>query len=106
MILPLYVTERHIDTNTRLNIDTCTNTKPNIQTNTKTIETYPYQYSIDNNLQVCIGELVTQDAYSISPISWRGLTLRPMEDDEAESKRETEKFSTQLKSFLRYEKSV
>ena len=58
------------------------------------------------NVQVRIGELVTHDAYSISPISWRGLTLRPMEDDEAESKRETEKFSTQLKSFLRYEKSV
>ena len=104
----MYVTERHIDTNTRLNIDTCNcnNTKPNIQINTKTIETYPYQYSNDNNLQVRIGELVTHDAYSISPISWRGLTLRPMEDDEAESKRETEKFSTQLKSFLRYEKSV
>ena len=56
--------------------------------------------------QVRIGELVTHDAYSVSPISWRGLTIRPLEDDEAESKRDVEKFSNQLKSFLRYEKPI
>ena len=56
--------------------------------------------------QVRIGELVTHDAYSVSPISWRGLTIRPIEDDEAEAKRDVEKFSNQLKSFLRYEKPI
>ena len=57
-------------------------------------------------VQVRVGELVTHDLYSVSPISWRGLTLRPQQDDQAEARRETEKFSGQLKSFLRYEKSV
>jgi len=57
-------------------------------------------------MKVRIGELVTHDAYSISPISWRGLTLRPLEDDESEAKKEIEKFSNQLKSFLRYEKPI
>ena len=56
--------------------------------------------------QVKVGELVTHDTYSISPISWKGLTLRPLEDDDAEAKKETEKFSNQLKSFLRYEKPI
>ena len=56
-------------------------------------------------MQVRIGELVTHDAYSISPISWRGLTVRS-EEDKAESKKEIEKFSAQLKSFLRYEKPI
>ena len=55
--------------------------------------------------EVRIGELVTHDAYSISPISWRGLTLRS-EEDQAEAKREIEKFSSQLKSYLRYEKPI
>ena len=36
----------------------------------------------------------------------RGLTLRPEEDDESEAKKEAEKFSNQLKSYLRYEKPV
>jgi len=57
-------------------------------------------------LKVRVGELVSHDQYSVSPVSWRGLTLRPEEDDEAEARREAEKFSAQLKSFLRYEKSV
>ena len=32
--------------------------------------------TINAMFQVRIGELVTHDAYSVSPISWRGLTLR------------------------------
>ena len=52
-------------------------------------------------VKVRIGRLISHDPYSISPIPWKGLTIHPRTDEPKEIKTKLDKYSRELKSFLR-----
>ena len=52
-------------------------------------------------VKVRVGQLISHDPYSISPIPWKGITVHPRNDDPAEMKDKIDKYSKQLKSYLR-----
>ncbi len=52
-------------------------------------------------VKVRIGQLITHDPYSISPIPWKGITIHPRADDPADVKAKVDKYSKELKSYLR-----
>ena len=52
-------------------------------------------------IKVRIGNLVSHDTYSITPIPWKGITLYPRTEEEKDLKAKIDKYSKELKSYLR-----
>ena len=52
-------------------------------------------------VKVRVGQLISHDLHSISPIPWKGVTVHPQEEDEKEVRLKIEKFSRELRSNLR-----
>ena len=48
-----------------------------------------------------IGNLISHDMYSIAPIPWKGITMHLRTEDPTEVKIKVDKFSRELRSFLR-----
>ena len=52
-------------------------------------------------VKVRVGQLVSHDPYSISPIPWKGVTIHPRTEEPKEIKQKLDRFSRALKSYLR-----
>jgi hypothetical protein len=52
-------------------------------------------------VKVRIGKLVSHDPYSISAIPWKGVTIHPRTEEVKDAKLKVDRFSKELKSFLR-----
>jgi hypothetical protein len=51
--------------------------------------------------KVRIGNIVSHDAYSISAIPWKGITIHPRSEDPEETKLKIEKHARELRNALR-----
>ena len=60
-----------------------------------------YQDCGQRLVKVRIGQLISHDPYSISPIPWKGVTVYPRTDEDKEFKSKLDKHSRELKSYLR-----
>ncbi len=60
-----------------------------------------YRHCGHRLVKVRIGKLVTHDPYSIGPVPWKGVTIHPRTEEAKEAKLKVDRFSKELKSFLR-----
>ena len=60
-----------------------------------------YKHCGQRLIKVRIGNLISHDSYSITPIPWKGVTLHPRTEEEKEVKNKIDKYSKELKSYLR-----
>ena len=51
--------------------------------------------------QVRVGKLISHDAYSISPVPWRGVTVHPRSDDPDAAAALLDRHARELRSYLR-----
>ena len=60
-----------------------------------------YKHCGQRLVKVRIGNLISHDTYSITPIPWKGITLYPRVEEEKDIKLKIDKYSKELKSYLR-----
>ena len=52
-------------------------------------------------IKVRVGGLISHDPHSIATIPWKGITIYPRAEEPHEAKQKTDRYSRELRSFLR-----